>query len=220
MLHTLRRILAYLVNDAKNAEDLPDLAPGAPPAWIVEAAKDDRQAEYAADVARKSYEIADGAVKSLQDKASSYATLLLALVPFALGATLLALPPAGSMQWARVVAFILMSAADLCLALAVVMAALACGLVLGGGVSLDRLGDLARTIAPDAPLKSAIRAAEAEALRFATLLSYASGVRVANDLFTARRLTVFAVLLAFVGFLVLAGSGGGLDIFRAPTPTP
>ncbi len=216
MLHTARRILAYLLNDAKRAEELPDLTPGAPPAWIVDAAKKQQYAEYAVDVARRSHELAESAVKSLQDKASSHLTFLLALVPFALAGTALTVPSGPHAGAANLAAFVLLAIADSCLVAAMMMTTLAAGMIYGGGISLDRLGDLAKTIAPKAPPEYAIRAAEAEARRFATLLLYASNVRVANDLFAGRRLTLIAVLLATIGLLILV-VGGGVDLFRAPT---
>jgi hypothetical protein len=220
MLDTTKRILAFLINDSKRAEGLTVPDAGPTPAWIGDAAKDEEYAKAAVEVARRSQDLADAAVKSLQDKAAAHGTLLLALVPFALTATLLALPQRGEVSFVSWAAFALLVVADICLLAALVMATLASGLVLAGGVSLTRLGDLAATVAPDAPGKLSIRAAEVEALRKGTLLSFASGSRVANDLYISRRLLVFAVLLAGLGLVVLVSFGGGVDVFRAPTPTP
>ncbi len=220
MPQTLRRILAYLTNDLATAEMLEATSPGAVPQWIAAAASDDKSAEYAVDVARKSNDLAESAVKSLQDKSAAHLTFLLALVPFALGGTAIALPPAQTASSARQISFVLLAAADIVLVGAIIMTALAAGMVYGGGISLDGLGDLAKKIAPDAEPRNALRAAEAEALRYATILSYQSGVRVANDLFAGRRLTIVAVLLATCGFLVLIGLGGGVDVLRTPPPSP
>jgi hypothetical protein len=55
-------------------------------------------------------------------------------------------------------------------------------------------------------------------LRYATVLFYDSGVRVARDLFSGRRFTVIAVLLATAGILLLVWLGGGIDLFRPATP--
>lgn len=220
MPKTLRRILAYLTNDLVAAEALVSPPVGSVPAWITEAAANDKTAEYAVEVARKSHEIAEASVKSLQDKAAAHLTFLLALVPFALAGTAVALPPVQAPSIARQVSFVLLAAADVSLVVAITMTALAAGMVYGGGISLDRLGTLARSIAPSAPLKDALRAAEAEALRYATVLSYDSGVRVARDLFSGRRYTVIAVLFATAGFLLLIWLGGGIEVFRPPPPSP
>jgi hypothetical protein len=177
MLDTTKRILAFLINDSKRAEELSVPDAGPTPAWIGDAAKDEDYAKAAVEVARRSQDLADAAVKSLQDKAAAHGTLLLALVPFALTATLLVLPQRGEAPFVSWAAFALLVVADICLLAALVMATLASGLVLAGGVSLTRLGDLAATVAPDAPGKLSIRAAEVEALRNAGAVSHQVGAR-------------------------------------------
>lgn len=219
-MKTLLRILAYLWNDPKRAEGLDAPAPGPVPKWILQAAGDDDLAEQAVAIALKSQELAESGVSSLQDKAASHLTLLLALVPIALGVSTLGIPAPGSTDIGRWGAFILLVAADVALLVSIILATLAAGLRLGGGIGLDGLGELADEIAPKAPMKSAIQAAEAEALRYAAALAYASGSRVAADLYASRRFLVLAAMAASIGLMVLVGSAGGLGVFRAAITSP
>ncbi len=179
-----RRIAAYLLNDAATAEALDPVPLGNPPQWLVDATGDQDRATYAVEVSTKSVELADAAVDGLQAKASSHLTFLLALVPFALAATALSLPPSSSPSLGRMTAFLIFCVADASLLVGVVLASLAGGLVLRGGISLDRLGNLADEMATDSPRDpiAALKAAQAEALRYAALNSYSAGVRVGSDL--------------------------------------
>ncbi len=207
MAGTLRRFVAFIAGDARTAEGLERLPATPPPEWIRDAAGDERRSEVALELAIKSLELADGAVDSLQSKVSTHLTLLLALVPFALGATAVVIPaPYASLwDWTPLVILLL---ADVSLAIAIAIASLASGLTESGGISLDRLGILARSLRNEEPTEASLQAAAAEALRRATQSAYLSGSRVAQDLFTARRWTLVAVLLAILGIASLGLTGG------------
>jgi hypothetical protein len=222
MLETIGRFWAFLVGDGPRAEALqrPTIAPT--PDWIRDISTNKATAAVGFELAAKSIELADGAVDSLQSKVSTHLTLLVALVPFALGATAIATPPVGSppQMW---VPMLCLLAADMSLAAAIAVASLASGLTQSGGISLDRLGQLATQITGGATSSEAsLRAAATEALRIAAMYAYSSGARVAQDLFTVRRFTLIAVLLAIIGLSLLAVTGGLealVHSLRTPPPT-
>lgn len=204
----LARFLAFLRNQADQAEALEPPASLPTPDWIKRAAIDDKEATVALDAATRSVELAQGAVSGLQDKAASHLTFTLALVPFALAATGLSLRPGEPTTVPLLIAFLGFLLADVALVVSAAFAALASGLVLAGGISLDRLGELADKLSPGKRGPAALKAAQAEALRYAAQVSYASGVRVAQDLYEARRMTVIAVLLATASMALLVGATG------------
>ena len=184
----LRRLLAYVLGDQATAEDLAD-SPNIPDfSWMPDASKDEALAEYAAEAGRRSAELAEAAVQSLQSKAGSLLTVLLTLTPISFVVTGLALSSTAGPRWARLTAFVLMVSVDLLLAAAAALAFIASGLLITGGLNLDRMrGEGASTLAD-------LKASEANASHLAAQLSMARGPRLAADLFHARRLVVIAVL--------------------------
>lgn len=220
MIELAHRLIAYLINDARRAEALDSPKPGEPPQWLLDAVGDERQAEFAVDVATKSVELANAAVVSLQEKASKHLSFLMASVPLALAATAVSFPPPDSVGVLPFLGFALLTIADVLLLIALALASLASGMSLAGGISIERLGLLADRMGRDAPdnRRFALKVAEAESLRYAAQLAYTSGSRIAQDLYGARRFTFLSALFATVGVIVWLAISGGTTLH--PTKTP
>lgn len=217
----LRRIAAFVRGDMAAAENLGDLPDVPQVDWIQAAslAGDATTAEYAREAAERSATDANESVKGLQDKAAGFLTLLVGLVPLLIAAIALT-APAGQDNWARWLALGLLLAGGASLIGAIVMAALASGLTLGGGLNLERLNTGGgSTSIPE------LKAAEADAWHHAAMLAMEASTRKARDLFRSRQLAIVALTLSIAGTAVLLMSVGGdlgglTPATGSPTPTP
>jgi hypothetical protein len=218
----LARLWAFLWGDMQTAEGLGDPSTVDRVAWIEEAVakKSDPALAYALEASRRSAEDASEAVKSVQDKASGFLTLVIGLVPLLIAAIGLA-APGGTGSLGRWAAFALFLVAAAALLGAVAMTALATGLNLGGGLNLSRLGQTGgRGLAR-------LKADEADAWHYAAMLAMQTATRKATDLFRARQLTMWALILSVAASALMLGSVGGRigDLgspseLSSPSPTP
>lgn len=172
---SLRRSAAQVRRgDQLGAEDLADYPQIPRPAWLARAATNDDLAEYALQASIRSAARANESLSRLQDKATSFLGTLMVVIPIGLASTALAVPD--TMDIIRIAALLVAAVGDVLLLSAAVAAALASGLVIAGGLNVDRLD-------PDdtAPL-AAMKATEADAWHFAAVLAMESGTRRAYDL--------------------------------------
>lgn len=202
MIRELRRMWAFLKGDFTRAEGL-DERPASPEVpWITASAASDAKATYALEASIRAANDGDASVKSIQEKAQSLLTLILALFPLAIATTILVVPSGSARSWPRLTAFFLFAATDLFLIGAAIKSFLAAGLVLSGGFNPRHVQ------APSTSAAARLKAAEADAWYAAAEIAFWSGMNKAKDLFGARRLLIAALLAAVVAtpFIYLADS--------------
>lgn len=186
----MQRIWGFLWANQTGAESLE----GAPNPAVVEwmqRTDGTELADYARDVARAGFDRADDSLVSLQTKADATTKLVLTLAPIAFAVTGIALASGGEPDWAKWIGFILFCGVDVCLVASGLLSFLASGLVLTGGVN-------PATIPKRAPTNDVIgfKASEADAWYYAMVVTNWSAKRVGIDLFHARRMVIWALLLA------------------------
>lgn len=217
-MSTVRRLWAFLRGNMDAAEDI-GTHPNVPPVpWIEQGAliTSEDVAGYALEAARRSAEDAKAGVEGIQSRAASLLTLLIGLVPLLIAAIGLAAPH-GQQALLRLVALLVYVGASFALVTAIVMAALATGLTLGGGLNLARLNKSGTT-----PSLARLKAEEADAWHFAAMMAMEAATRKARDLFRARQLMLWALILSIVGTILLALSVGGnlRDLLADPAASP
>ena len=190
--HYLQRVGAYLRGDQALAESLesspnPDAVP-----WMQDTGS--KSVEYAREVAKAGFERADASLVSLQAKADATVKLVLTLAPIAFAVTGFALASDGDPEAAKWAGFAAFCVVDMCLVGAGLLSFLASGLVLTGGVNPAVIPKRA----PDDTVEG-LKVSEADAWYYAMVVTNWSGKRVAVDLFQARRLVVWALLLSALG---------------------
>lgn len=213
MLKTyFRRLWAYIRGQQMEAENIADAPAFDDFVWSEEARADPDLAEYALEASRRSADAAGAAVASLQSKAGSLLTVLLTLMPLAFVGTGFALSSTAGPRWSRLVAFILMVLTDLALVVAAVLAFVASGMLLSGGLNMDRMPWEGSSTLPG------LQTSEANAWHLAAQLGMWQGPRVSMDLFHARRMVVIALVLATTAtpFIVIARSGD--QVFTGEVP--
>lgn len=216
-MNTLRRLVGFLTGDMSAAEDIGDVPTVERVPWIDRAGSDanDAVATYALEAAIRSATDSRANVEGIQDRAASLLTLMIGLVPLLIAAVGLAAPRGDDVLF-RTLAALLYLGASIMLIAAIVMAALATGLTLGGGLNLERLSP-----ATEKPAKEALKAAEADAWHHASILAMEAATRKARDLFHARRFMLWAVVLSIAGTGILIGSvEGNLGQLTSPASPP
>lgn len=204
-MSTLHRLWAFLTGNMDAAEDIGAYPKVPRVSWIEQAAliEGEDVAGYALEAARRSAEEAKAGVDGIQNRAASLLTLLIGLVPLLIAAIGLAAPH-GDQALIRLAALLVYVGASFALVTAIVMAALATGLTLGGGLNLARLLK-SRT----KPSLARLKAAEADAWHFAAMMAMEAATRKAHDLFRARQFMLWALILSILGTILLALSVGG-----------
>lgn len=187
--HYVRRIGGFIWGDQDAAEDLDQSPNPSVVEWMQQA--DEDVVDYAREVSKAGFERADEALKGLQSKAGTTVTTVLTLAPIAFGVTGVALASTGEPDAAKWVGFVLFCLVDVSLVGAGLLAFLASGLVLSGGVNPANLP----TRAPNQKVHG-LKAAEADAWYYAMVVTNWSGKRVATDLFHSRRLVIGSLLLS------------------------
>jgi hypothetical protein len=215
------RLRAFLRGDQFAAEDLGTFEEVGPVAWIA-GAEDNEVAKYAVEVSQKAAEQANAALSSLQTKASALLTLLLAITPLAVAVSGLALSSTAGPPWARLAAFGLFVIVVILFISSGIIAFLASGLLIVGGVNPARLSNGPTT-------EKELRIAEADAWYYAAVLAMQKGPRIAQDLFQARRRLVIGLIVALIaspffviartGTQVVTGEAPGATVSQTPSPT-
>lgn len=190
--HYVQRVRGYLRGDQACAESLDDSPNPDPVGWMQDT--DPERVDYAREVAKAGFERADAALVSLQAKADATVKLVLTLAPIAFAVTGFALASDGDPEAAKWFGFVAFCFVDVCLVAAGLLSFLASGLVLTGGVNPEVMPKRA----PDDTLEG-LKGSEADAWYYAMVVTNWSGKRVAADLFHARRMVVWALLLAALG---------------------
>lgn len=213
------RLWDYIRGRQMEAEGLADAPDIGDFTWIEHARSSRELAAYALEAARRSAEAAQAAIASLQTRAGSLLSMLLTLIPVSIVVTGLALSSTAGPRWSRFVAFALMTSVDIALVLSAMLAFIASGMLISGGLNLDRMAR------GEKPSIDELQAGEANAWHLAAQLSMWQGPRIARDLFHARRLAIVALLLAIVAspFVVIARSGDQVitgKVPASPSPSP
>jgi hypothetical protein len=192
--------------------DMPEIA--RPP--IVDATRDPAELAVLIDTAEKSAKRADESLKSIQDKASSLATLLVAVLPIAFAGTAFFIAQLGHEHgWLTVGAVTLFLVADLFLILGIVIAGVATGLAYTGYVNVARIAETGA----DDTRPARMRADIVDAWHVAMLTAAESSTRKAQDLFNARRAVAIALGLFLLAFTLIAIESGGNIAVRLPPPS-
>jgi hypothetical protein len=87
MRRTLQRIIAFVRGDINTAEKLGEYSEWGPVPWIADSARDEKLATYAVEVTFRGATHASAAVESIEKKASSLLTIVLALIPVGFAVT-------------------------------------------------------------------------------------------------------------------------------------
>jgi hypothetical protein len=191
----LKRLCSFLKGRFDTAENLGDLPEVDDVPWISASSKEPAKAEYALLAALRGFTEADKTVQSIQAKATTLLTTVLALFVLAGAATIL--PAKVGQPWPAYAAFAFFVLTDLALLGAAVACFFASGLVLAGGLNLNRLAE-----GVEASVET-LKAKEADAWYYATQIAFWSSHRKAQDLFLARRLVVLALVSAVIGAALL-----------------
>jgi hypothetical protein len=215
-MNLIARLVSFLRGDMVGAEDLAGYPPKITPPVAVRAATDAPLATYLVELARHTSDRADAVLTSVQTKASAFLTLVVAVLPFELGAAAL-LVPAVKDSPARWLAFGVAIVSVLLTVAAAIMASLASGLALTGSVNLSYM-----EVAGQKKTLGELQSSEIDAWNHAALLTLESSRRKASDLFRARQLLLLAVLVALVALAILAIAvrGGIGDILTPPATSP
>jgi hypothetical protein len=209
-----KRLIAYLTGNLRVAEGLSDMAKVPSVPWITDSAQTDAAADFALESAQRAATDANASTKAVQDKAGSLMTIILTLFPLAVAVTVLVVPAKAGESGSSLVALVLMMLADFLLACAAVFAFLASGLVFLGGWNPSKVkGGEKATLAQ-------IKAEEADAWYFASEVAMWSGKKKADDLFTARRFVVGALIFAVLAAPFLYVAQGNAVQTVHPTPHP
>jgi hypothetical protein len=131
---------------------------------------------------------------SLQTKADATIKLVLTLAPIGFAVTGFALASDGEPDWAKWIGFVAFCGVDVSMVASGLLSFLATGLVLTGGVNPAALP----TRAPDDTI-TGLKASEADAWYYAMVVTNWSAKRVAIDLFHARRMIIWSLVLAALG---------------------
>lgn len=194
-----KRIFAFLRGHQAQAEDFPTTEDIPTEPWIERSSGDPERSTYAVEVAKRWADAMEATVMSLQDKASSLTTLVVALIPVGITFAGLALGDFSRSPIAASVALALFLAAVCLLLVAAIRGFLCSGATLAGAVNARRLSPAARSL-------SALKVREADAWVFSAEVALRVMQRRNLDLFAARRAVVCAFLVAALAtpFFVIA----------------
>jgi len=201
----INRALAFLRGDQEEAEGLTGFPAVGRPA-IIDSVSSTEELKLLLEAAERSATKADEALKSIQDKAASFATLLIAILPIAFAGTAFAIAiherHEGALMFGAIVVFLV---GDGLLTLAAVIAVVTTGLAYSGWVSIARVDETG----PHADGVDNLRADIADAWHFASMTAAESSTRKGRDLFAARRAAAAAFLMFLLAFVLIAFAAGG-----------